>query len=271
MKKNLFILSLAGLSFAACNNDNNQQNNTSNNNTTDSSATKEITLNPTAPGPEYPNAALGIKSMKGTLIEGTDSIEVKIEYDVKNYELKAQTADAANRTCNNSKDGQHIHFILDNEPYAALYEPMHTFKVAKNSSHILLSFLSRSYHLSLKNKEAMALVKFDVDDKGNVKMSEAPSTPMLFYSRPKGDYLGNDANDILLDFYVVNAPLAADKYKVVATVNNKTFTIDTWQPYLIQHLPLGTNNIQLQLVDSAGNAVSGNFTAVSREFKLASN
>lgn len=271
MKKNLLLLSVLGLSLAACNDASNTNTDDTTTQKDSTAAAKEITLTPTDKGPEFPNATLGIKSMKGTPIDGTDSVQVEVVYEVANYELKAQTADAANRTCNNSKDGQHIHFILDNEPYAALYEPTHTFKVAKKSSHTILSFLSRSYHLSLKNKEAMQLVKIDVDDKGNVKMSEAPKTPMVFYSRPKGDYLGKDANDILLDFYVVNASLAADKYKVVATVNNKTFTIDQWQPYLIQHLPMGTNNIQLQLVDSSNNAVSGDFTAVSREFKLASN
>lgn len=258
--------------FTACGNgatDDNKRD--SKDTTTTSSTVADIHLVPTPPGPEFPGASLTVNELKGKPLEGTDSVEVSIVYGVKNYELKTQTSDAADRTCNNSKDGQHIHFILDNGPYTALYEPKHTFKVAKNSEHVLLSFLSRSYHLSLKNKEAYQLISFKVDDKGNIQKSENKKAPMLFYSRPKGAYIGNDVKDVLLDFYLVGSDLDKDSLKVIAQINDsKSFDITKWEPYILNGLPMGKNTITLSLVKKDGTALEeGPYTRVSREFTLA--
>lgn len=272
MKKTLILSSLAcGLLFTACKDNNeSKENSKQEKETPKETVATQLSLEKTAAGPEFPGATLLIKDLTAKPAEG-DSVSVTINYEVKNYELKAQTSDAKDRTCNNSKDGQHIHFILDNAPYAALYAPTHTFKVAKNSEHHLLSFLSRSYHLSLKNKEAYQLVSFKIDDKGNLKKMENPKTPMLFYSRPKGTYVGNDAKEVLLDFYLVNADLAKDSLKIVPVVNGTNMAdINEWQPYLLKGLPMGANKIQLNLVKKDGKGLENNpFAAVSREFTLA--
>ena len=107
------------------------------------------------PSPEFPDAQLGISGMQATPV-GTDSVKLSIRFDVKNFDMKAQTTDAEGKQCNNSAQGQHIHFILDNRPYVALYEPKHETTVALNSEHYLLCFLSRSYHESVKSPGAAA-------------------------------------------------------------------------------------------------------------------
>lgn len=106
-----------------------------------------------------------------------------VKYTVSNFKLTEQTAHDHHMA--NSHDGQHIHFILDNKPYAALYKPEHTVTVALNSEHYLMSFLSRSYHESIKTTEASKLVKFKVDKDGKVVQDAAVTAPSLFYSRPK--------------------------------------------------------------------------------------
>jgi len=261
---------LALLSLSACQ----DSGNSGETKTADTSATAPagsqaaLSIQPVDNSPEFPGASLGIKDVKAEL-QGKDSVKITINYEVKNYELKHQTTDAATKECNNSKDGQHIHFILDNTPYKALYEPTNTFTVPVKSEHYLMSFLSRSYHESLKNPEAGILYKFSVDEKGKLTKLTVPNSPMLFYSRPKGDYLGNDTKNVLLDFYVYNGKLSADGYKVKATINGQDFTIDSWKPYFIQNAPLGDMTVNLQLLDKSGAAVTGDNTNISRTVKLA--
>jgi hypothetical protein len=256
--------SMVLIGFSACNNPGGGQAAA-----TDSTAVAEpLTIVPAGNSPQFPDAELGIKDPVIVEAAGPDSVKITLNYDVKNYELKGQTADAGEKGCSNSKQGQHIHFILDNGPYSALYEPTHTFTVAVNSEHYIMSFLSRSYHESIKSPKAGVLYHFAVDAKGKIKKLDNPSTPMIFYSRPKGDYLGADAEKVLLDFYVYHATLGSDA-RVKATINGTDFDVDVWQPYFIEHAPMGDLKVQLQLTDKDGKALEGANTSVSRTAHLA--
>ena len=242
-------------------------------------STKSVPRSPVAiaavtGSPEYPGATLTMQTPKAEKV-GKDSAKVSFMFDVKGYDLKAQTADNASKPCSNSKDGQHIHFILDNMPYKALYEPKNEITLANGSEHYLMCFLSRSYHESLKNKEAAVMVHFKIDEKGNFKKLEDPKTPILFYSRPKGDYIGKDTANVLLDFYVYNGTLAADGYKVKADISNEDIpsqtlstTIAMWAPNFIQNLGTGKCKVVLTLVDKDGKQVDGAQTTATREFNL---
>lgn len=261
------------LGLAACNNSTNDNAASSNTTkvettTTTTAPSGPITIKPVTGSPEFPDAQLGIKNVKAEL-QGTDSVKITIDYDVKNYELKSQTGDATTKECNNSKDGQHIHFILDNQPYVALYAPTRTFTVPVKSEHYLMSFLSRSYHESIKTPKAGVLYHFSVDEKGKLTKMEIPKTPMIFYSRPKGEYLGADTKNLLLDFYVYNTTLAPDGNKVKVDVNGTGFDIDKWQPYFIENAPMGDVTVKVQLVDKDGKNIEGVNTSVSRTAKLA--
>lgn len=260
------------LSFAACN-ENTASDDSGTNDTTTvdaTTSTKAIELTDVPASPDFAGATLNMGEIVPTIVG--DSVKLNFNFNVTNYELKAQTADASEKLCNNSKDGQHIHFILDNKPYAALYEKKHTTTVAKNTEHYLVAFLSRSYHQSLKNKEAALVYHFKVDENGKVVKLDAPTTPMLTYSRPKGDYLGKDTENILLDFYVWNATLGND-YKVKADINtggkDTSIMISEWKSYFLKNLAMGKSTIKLTLVDKDGNQVNGPETEVSRDINLA--
>ena len=276
MKTGTLLISGCALLFAACNN--------STTTSTDKSTTDSVVTAPLAPvalanvspSPDFPNASLAIASVKAEKV-GKDSAKVSFDFDVKNYELKMQTTDNANKMCNNSDKGQHIHFILDNGPYKALYEPKNDITLPNDGKeHYLMAFLSRSYHESIKSKGAAVVYHFKIDEKGNLKKLDDPKTPMLFYSRPKGDYIGKDVTNVLLDFYVWNCTLAPDGYKVKAEINNVTIeaqkltaTIDKWEPHFIQNLGLGKCKVMLTLMDKDGKAAEGPQTTATREFTLA--
>ena len=183
------------------------------------------------------------------------------------YELGVQTPDAEAKMCANSAKGQHIHLIIDNAPYAAKYEASFEHEVA-DGEHYLLAFLSRSYHESIKTPAAHVAKKVTVEEKA-ITAEEDVQGPMLFYSRPKGNYVGKVATEkVMLDFYLSNVALGSD-YKVKADINGEEHMIDTWQPYYIEGLPMGENTVTLTLVDGEGNAVDTPLNPVSRTFTLA--
>jgi hypothetical protein len=240
-----------------------------NDTTTVVEAAPSIGLAPVDSSQEFPNAQLSMGNVTAT--PAGDSVKLSFNFNVKNYELKMQTGDTNSKICNNSEKGQHIHFILDNRPYVALYEPKHETTVAKNTEHYVMAFLSRSYHLSLKNKGAALVYHFKVDENGKLQKLEEPKTPMVFYSRPKGDYLGKDTENVLFDFYVWNATLG-DDYKIKADISaggkDTSMMITEWRPYFLQNMPMGKSTIKLTMVDKDGNKVAGPETEVSRDINL---
>ena len=214
--------------------------------------------------PDYPDAELSLKSPANgaALPEGKDTFN----FEVKNYQLGMQTPDAAQKMCANSAKGQHIHFIMDNAPYVASYTPQIVNEM-KPGHHVLLAFLSRSYHESLKHKKSYILKEFNVGKAGKDEFDA--KAPHVFLSRPKGDYVGDgETKRVMLDFYLVNCDLSANGYKVRATINGTAFTFTKWAPYIIEGLPLGENKVKLELLDKTGALVKSPFNGMERAFSL---
>ena len=225
----------------------------------DTEAAATYTLTPFSASQAYPDATIAGVSYEGG----------KFAFDVQStdYELGAQTPDAASKMCANSGKGQHIHLIVDNAPYAAKYTADFDYEIADGEHH-MLAFLSRSYHESIKTAAAHTAQKITVANNG-ITAAEDIKDPMLFYSRPKGTYVGeNDTKKVMLDFYLVNATLGAD-YKVMVEVNaEQEFMVDVWQPYYLEGLPMGDNKVKLTLIDGEGKAVDTPLNPVERVFTL---
>lgn len=213
--------------------------------------------------PKFPDATLKTKTPKNGSTEKVGN--VKFDYDVQGYELGAQTSDAGTNGLANSDKGQHIHAILNNEPYMAHYKPGFE-KDLKAGRYVLLSFLSRSYHESIKNPAAADLIQFMVG-----KTDEKPvdlNAPQIFYSRPKGTYKGDDTKKLMLDFYLMNCKLSTDGYKVRATLNGTEFMLTDWSTYIVEGLPLGDVKVKLELLDSNNNLVESPFNPSERTVTL---
>jgi hypothetical protein len=211
---------------------------------------------------DFADASLKILKPEAVIKKAGNTL---FQYDVKNFKLTEQTPGATGCNCNNSDKGQHIHQILNGGPYMARYKD--TFYTdLKEGHYVNLCFLSRSFHESVKNKNAFVLSQFNV---GASKEKDANlSGPLLFYSRPKGEYKGKDTKNLLLDFYLVNTDLSADGNKVRATINGTEFILVKWAAYAINGLPMGENTIKLELVDKEGNPVAGPYNSIQRKIKL---
>ncbi len=225
-------------------------------------ATAKLTLTKAPASPEFAEAQLiaDVYDMTPT----DTSINASFEFVVENYDLGVQTPDAAERGIANSGNGQHIHLIINNGPYSAHYEPAFEKQLDKGEN-VVLAFLSRSYHESVKNPNAFFLEVFTEDD----AMPEFDLEGQhMFYSRPKGTYSGADTEKLMIDFYLINTSISPDGNKVRATVNGQEFMIDEWAPYYVEGLPKGTATVKLELLDSNGNLIPGPFNSVTREVTL---
>ena len=195
--------------------------------------------------PKYEDAAL-------VLNELNSRSELEFSFDVKNYKLGAQTEHEFQYSLANSKKGQHIHLIINNNPYSAHYTNKFKKKLDPDNG-VILAFLSRSYHESVKNKNAYIFTQY-----GDLEKIDLDKQ-YLFYSRPKGTYTGQDTKKLLLDFYLINTTISKNGNKVRATINDEEFLIDEWSPYYIEGLPKGEVKIKLELINSSGELIDSPF------------
>jgi hypothetical protein len=157
--------------------------------------------------------------------------------------------------------GQHIHVILDNEPYEADYHPDKPFspedgkfKNLRPGLHTLRAFPSREWHESIKETDSSAfdMLVFSVKNKPTGQEIDL-NAPLLTYSRPKGDYRWkDDPRGLLLDFYVTNATISGNEYKVRYTIDGRNPKVLTrWEPVWLswEEMRPGTHTVLIELLD----------------------
>ena len=235
MKKNILII-LFLVAFVSCNN------------------VEKISLTKLEGSPDYNEAKL-------TLNDFNENDNNEFDFEVENYELGIQTENEFNFKLANSAKGQHIHFIVNNGPYSAQYSKNFQKKL-KDGNNIILAFLSRSHHESVKNPNAYVFTQIGEGEKIDME------NEYLFYSRPKGSYTGKDTERLLLDFYLVNTSISAEGNKVRVTIQDYEFLIDEWAPYIIEGLPKGEISIKLELLNSYGELIKNPFNPSVRKVTL---
>lgn len=255
----LFIISIALAGLAACGGQAGNNANNSNTNTGPTQATslverpQSIREKMVARG-EQEQAKPVLKIIEpadnSTINSSTVKVKLELSGDLKGYK---PGMDEATHT------GNHVHVILDNQPYEAYYNLEGGPFELRNLSdgiHTLRVFPSRPWHESYKNQGAFQIVKFTVKsgdaDKtkpvttnsgqqmSNANTNAAPgptpegknmqlgnggpvdsTRPLLTYSRPKGEYKGADADAIMVDFWLSGASLKDEGgiYRVRSTVD----------------------------------------------------
>ena len=258
MKKLIFICSLSvsallyGCAAPAANNTaaNNANANSANANASPAAQTLTVVDRPQkivdlmASRGEQDNAKPVIKVLepKADSVVNSSTVKVKLQLtgDLKGYK---PMMDEATHT------GNHIHVILDNQPYEAYYNLDQPFELRNlaDGEHTLRVFPSRPWHESYKNDGAFQLVKFTIKNGGadttqpattnsgqqmsnaNSNANAAPKAtpegkemqqtnagsidakkPLLTYSRPKGEYKNADADAVMIDFWLTGGKLKDD-------------------------------------------------------------
>ncbi|MEZ2232024.1 hypothetical protein, partial [Microcoleus sp.] len=168
--------------------------------------------------------------------------------------------------------GPHLQVLLDNQPYQAVYDTNQPLELSdlEPGTHTLRVFASRPWEESFKNEGAYAQTTFHVFTKTEDNNPDR-NLPQLTYNQPQDTY---GAEPIMLDFYLTNAPLhliaqenSQDEildWKIRATVNGESFTIDQWQPIYLKGFKPGKNWVQLEFIDELGNSVKNAFNNTVR-------
>ena len=260
-----------------------------------------------------------VEPREGATITGsTVNVRLALSGDLKGYQPHKDPA---------TGKGNHIHVILDNQPYEAYYELGQPFELRNVSEgkHTLRVFPSRPWHESYKNEGAFQMVTFTVKGGGdaskptttgggqvmannsnnsnatrnsntagnsNAANSNAATTapregkdvaagtasdvdtkkPLLTYSRPKGEYKGEDSDPIMIDFWLTNAKLQNEggDYRVRYSVDGgEAKFIDKWEPIWLTGWTAGPHRVKLELVDKTGAVVAnGDYNSTTREITV---
>jgi hypothetical protein len=297
----LIVLSFCAFLYAACaagpaNNGNSS--NAANANTDASPAVQNLTV------VERPQKIVDLMASRGEQDKATPTLKIvepKADSIVSNsvvkvkLELSGDLKGYKPMMDETTHTGNHIHVILDNQPYEAYYNLDQAFELRNvaDGEHTLRVFPSRPWHESFKNDGAFAMVKFTVKNGGadntkpattnsgqqmsnsnanantsptpegkdmqsSVAGSVDPKKPLLTYSRPKGEYKGADTDAVMIDFWLSNAKLTGDggEYRVRYTVDNGDAKyIDKWGPIWLSGWVAGKHTVKLELVDQSGQTV----------------
>lgn len=231
------------------------------------------------------------------LTGSTVALKLELSGDLKGYHPHKDPATGT---------GNHIHVILDNQPYEAYYEIDRPFELRNLSPgrHTIRVFASRPWHESYKNPGSFQMVTFTVVGGGDASKPTTSSTgqtmaaarsdaklsgegkamppskagdvkrgrPLLTYSRPKGEYKGADADAIMVDFWLSNAKLTGNggQYRVRYSVDGgEAKYIDKWEPIWLSGWSTGKHTIKLELVDKNGKPVeNGGYNSTTREITV---
>jgi len=238
----------------------------------------DVEIKPVKRSPSIQEADVRIASPKDEAV--VDNPDVDLKFEVDSFRTGIQTKTPRSDSLANSKKGQHLHVIVDNKPYMACYDPSKPFDIGtlEPGVHTVIAFPSRSYHESVKGPgayekpgyfEGYAWTNFYVKEKKGEKKLKDDKVSVV-YSRPKGTYTGEDAERILLDFYLHNVELGSYNARYTVTTAEKGTEIASkkltkWRPAYLTGLPSGTYEVTLELRNPDDETESGPFNKTTRE------
>jgi hypothetical protein len=192
------------------------------------------------------------------IITGPD---VTVQFTVQNWPLE--------------KNGKHLHFILDNDPFQSHFstDPF-VFRNVKPGAHVIRIFPVYPWHESVKQPQALAFAKFYVQEKKGISNLDF-SQPMMIYSTPAGDHDSNERlpgqpyPGILIDWFLHNVNVGSKAgYFVRLSIDGKELmSMKEWRPHYIQGLATGDHKIKLELLKN-GAPVHENWNVTERNIRV---
>lgn len=214
--------------------------------------------------------------------EVKESNPVTVQIRLEGFPLGIYSDFPRARELRDRKQGQSLHIIVDDKPFIAVNEAIddtadseeidfdQTIEVTipfklSDGPHVLRVFPVRSFDESLKGHKAFESTYFYVGKKQGKPVDL--SQPYLTYNQPVGEF--ESGKPILLDFFLSNAQLSRDGYKVRLTIDGSDKRILTqWIPYYIYGLSKGSHTIKLELLNPLNRVVPGLFGDPQRTITL---
>jgi hypothetical protein len=223
----------------------------------------QLSLGSAAPDPtDKPTVKIAAPA-KGQVIAADKASDFEVKLDVKKWPTAVGDA--------------HVHLILDNNEYKAIYNPKDGIKLKdlpggkdlKEGHHVLVAFASRATHESVKGAGALAILDFYIGKK--VAPAVDLAKPLLIYSRPKGMYKGEMANHVIVDFQLLNVTLAEGKEHVHIQVTGpgidgtkEADAVKFGPPFYLDNLQNGSYVVRLELRGADNKMLPGTWNATER-------
>jgi hypothetical protein len=170
----------------------------------------------------------------------------------------------------NQPPGSYVQLVLDGRPV----EPVTSFRGGikltdlagpdgiTEGEHVLSAHVCLPNRQSVKVPGGISVHRFWVGKK--TPGTYQSSAPMIVLGRPYGHYSGGDADEILIDYYLLNAALGEKNHSVRMTLKGpglpeegtERFTRE-WRPWIIVSPHNGEYTLKVELLDPSGNSPPG--------------
>jgi hypothetical protein len=222
-----------------------------------------------SPDPGAPTPTVKILApSKDQVVPAAKAADFEVKLDVKNWKT--------------AKGDAHVHLILDGKPYKPIYDTKEPTKLSEltggdplaDGQHVLVAFPSRANHESVKTPGALTITEFWIGKKGD--KGQDVTKPMVIYSRPKGEYKGDMANHVIVDFQLANDKLAEGKDHVHIAVTGPGIDGDKsadatafGAPFYLDNLQDGSYSVKLELLGGDGKVLPGTWNSTTRSITIA--
>lgn len=178
-------------------------------------------------------------------------------------------------------EGSYVQFLLDDVPYAPVTDPKRAVTLKElaggdiaEGEHVLAAYVARKTHESIKAEGAVSVRRFWVG-KRTAATWNSSRDPLLIVGRPHGTYEGEEADRILVDYYVINAALGSSDHTVRFTLKGPSTgpdglekTVDEWRPLLVWSPGAGDYTLEAELLDAKAQPVKSPHNPTKRTFTV---
>ncbi len=178
----------------------------------------------------------------------------KIEFKNKFFNLGEKTAEESIHKVRLHEGGQYLGVCNPDRPLKKVINGYFETEIEKGDN-LFFCYLSRSYDLSVKNKNASFLFKINADPKGCFSETELPDTVVALL-QPRGVFSAGQQEKVLLDFFLKNISLKDGNY-ISLLVDDVEFKLTKWVPFWIQGLKTGNHKISIDLKTKDGLSIKG--------------
>lgn len=199
--------------------------------------------------PVFKNASLKLLSNKIKFQPGTNLIE----FDVDGFNLGETTVESKNYQVGKSINSQSILIVGDNNINTQVFEAKANLNL-KLGSNKKVAFLNRSYNICLKQPQASCFFEINIDENGSSLQTNVQDS-LLYVTLPRGEYSGNDINNVIFDFYLANISIGNKGNYLSLFIDEVEFKIYKYAAYRIQGLKYGKHIISAKLKNENGEII----------------
>lgn len=178
-----------------------------------------------------------------------------LSFNINKFNLGEKTVAETEVDLKVNQAGQNLTLVTSNNKLQKHYRGEFEYEFAEGTNYFL-TYLSRSYEVSLKAQGSFALFKAVTDQiKGEISVDK--NEKMLVLNNPlQGESFKKDTK-ILLDFFLVNFSLEGTGNYLILTINNELFKLKKWSPFMIEGLDYGVYEIELKAFNQKGEQLKG--------------